>query len=67
VAALHDGRAGGSGADDRGALRGARRVAEAFAGAYATSVGRWRRDLGAEQLADVEAEAGSLLRELGYG
>jgi hypothetical protein len=30
------------------------------------SVGRWRKDLDAEQLADVEAEAGALLRELGY-
>ena len=31
------------------------------------SIGRWRRELTAEQLADVDAEAGSLLRELGYG
>ncbi|HET7573227.1 MAG TPA: sulfotransferase [Gaiellaceae bacterium] len=30
------------------------------------SVGRWRRDLDAGQLADVEAEAGALLAELGY-
>lgn len=30
------------------------------------SIGRWRRDLTAEQLADVEAEAGLLLAELGY-
>jgi hypothetical protein len=30
------------------------------------SVGRWRDDLDAQQLADVEAEAGALLRELGY-
>jgi Sulfotransferase family len=30
------------------------------------SVGRWRRELDAEQLADVEAEAGPLLAELGY-
>jgi hypothetical protein len=29
-------------------------------------VGRWRRDLTAEQVADVEAEAGALLAELGY-
>jgi hypothetical protein len=29
-------------------------------------VGRYRRDLTAEQLADVEDEAGELLRELGY-
>ena len=32
-----------------------------------TSLGRWRRDLSAEQLADVEAEAGELLSGLGYG
>jgi hypothetical protein len=31
-----------------------------------SSIGRWRRDLTAEQVADVEAEAGSLLAELGY-
>jgi hypothetical protein len=31
-----------------------------------TSIARWRRDLSAEQLADVEAEAGELLVELGY-
>jgi hypothetical protein len=30
------------------------------------SIGRWERDLDAAQLADVEAEAGPLLRELGY-
>ena len=30
------------------------------------SVGRWQRDLTPEQLADVEREAGPLLRELGY-
>lgn len=30
------------------------------------SVGRYRRDLSSEQLADVVAEAGGLLRELGY-
>jgi hypothetical protein len=30
------------------------------------SIGRWRGDLSPEQLADVEAEAGDLLRELGY-
>lgn len=39
----------------------------ALARAHAESVGRYRRDLSAEQLADVEAEAGPLLRELGYG
>jgi hypothetical protein len=32
-----------------------------------TSIGRWQRDLSSEQLADVEAEAGELLAELGYG
>lgn len=30
------------------------------------SIGRWRKELTREQLADVEAEAGPLLRELGY-
>ena len=38
----------------------------AFELAHDTSVGRWRQDLTAEQLADVEAEAGDLLAELGY-
>jgi hypothetical protein len=33
---------------------------------HGRSVGRWRTDLDAEQLADVDAEAGTLLRELGY-
>ena len=33
---------------------------------HSQSVGRWRRDLTEEQVADVEAEAGPLLRELGY-
>ena len=31
-----------------------------------TSIGRWRKDLAPEQVADVEAEAGPLLAELGY-
>jgi hypothetical protein len=31
-----------------------------------SSIGRWKRELTPEQLADVEAEAGPLLRELGY-
>jgi hypothetical protein len=31
-----------------------------------SSIGRWRNDLTPEQLADVEAEAGPLLAELGY-
>jgi hypothetical protein len=34
--------------------------------AHRGSVGRYRRDLTPEQLADVESEAGPLLRELGY-
>jgi hypothetical protein len=38
----------------------------AFSAAHDGSVGRWRRELSAEQLADVEAEAGELLAELGY-
>jgi len=31
-----------------------------------SSIGRWRRELTSEQLADVEAEAGPLLADLGY-
>ena len=46
---------------------GSGELSEAFAAAHANSVGRWRRDLTPEQLADVEAEAGELLAELGYG
>ena len=34
--------------------------------AHDRSVGRFRSDLAPEQLADVEREAGPLLRELGY-
>ena len=45
---------------------GSGELASAFSGAHANSVGRWRRDLTPEQLADVEAEAGELLAELGY-
>jgi len=41
-------------------------LAEALAAVHSRSVGRWRRDLTAEQVADVEREAGTLLRELGY-
>jgi Sulfotransferase family len=37
-----------------------------LSGAHGSSVGRWRRDLSAEQLDDVGAEAGPLLVELGY-
>jgi hypothetical protein len=45
---------------------GGEQLSEAFAEAHANSVGRWKRDLTPEQLADVEAEAGPLLAELGY-
>ena len=41
-------------------------MASTLAGAHAASVGRYRVDLTADQLAEVEAEAGDLLRELGY-
>ena len=41
-------------------------VRAAFAQAHDTSAGRWRRDLTAEQLADVEREAGEALVALGY-
>jgi len=41
-------------------------VAAAFAQAHDTSAGRWRRDLTAEQRADVEREAGAALAALGY-
>jgi predicted transposase YbfD/YdcC len=41
-------------------------VAEVFGRVHDRSAGRWRRDLTAEQVADVEREAGDLLRELGY-
>jgi hypothetical protein len=40
---------------------------QAFASVHGSSVGRWRRDLSAAQVADVEAESGALLAELGYG
>jgi hypothetical protein len=39
---------------------------EAFGKVHADSVGRWRSALTPEQVADVEAEAGDLLAELGY-
>ena len=42
------------------------RIETAFAGFRADSIGRWRSELSEEQLADVESEAGDLLRELGY-
>ncbi len=41
-------------------------LAAALGRAHASSVGRYRADLSAEQLTDVEDEAGGLLRELGY-
>jgi hypothetical protein len=41
-------------------------LAEALRAVHSQSVGRWRIDLSDEQVADVEAEAGPLLRELGY-
>jgi sulfotransferase family protein len=41
-------------------------LAAALRAVHASSVGRWRRDLSAEQLADVRDEAGDLLGELGY-
>jgi hypothetical protein len=41
-------------------------LATALAAVSDSSVGRYERDLGPEQLADVETEAGTLLRQLGY-
>ena len=41
-------------------------LAEALRAARDDSIGRWRRELAPEQLDDVDAEAGPLLRELGY-
>jgi hypothetical protein len=41
-------------------------LAEGLRAVHSQSVGRWRRDLTEQQVADVEAEAGALLRELGY-
>jgi hypothetical protein len=41
-------------------------VAERFARAHDRSAGRWRRDLTADELADVEREAGEALAVLGY-
>ena len=38
----------------------------AFRAAHGGSVGRWERDLSAEDLAEVEEEAGELLSQLGY-
>jgi hypothetical protein len=41
-------------------------LGRALRGAHDESVGRFRRDLTVEQLADVESEAGRLLADLGY-
>jgi len=41
-------------------------LAAALSRAHDASIGRYARDLSREQVADVEAEAGLLLRELGY-
>ena len=41
-------------------------LVEALASAHSDSVGRYHAELTAEELADVEAEAGGLLDELGY-
>ena len=41
-------------------------IAEAFSAVHDRSAGRWRRDLTAEQVADVEREAGETLAALGY-
>ncbi len=41
-------------------------LVDRLAAAHDRSIGRWRRDLTPEQLADVEREAGPLLAELGY-
>jgi glycosyltransferase involved in cell wall biosynthesis len=38
----------------------------AFAGTTASASGRWKRDLSAAQLVEIAAEAGPLLRALGY-
>ncbi len=44
----------------------AHRLAAVLVAAHDESVGRWHRDLTQAQVADVEAEAGDLLRALGY-
>jgi hypothetical protein len=41
-------------------------VAQRFAQVHDRSAGRWRRDLSAGQLGDVEREAGEALVALGY-
>ena len=41
-------------------------LADALRNAHGASVGRWQRDLSADELAEVEAECGELLSKLGY-
>ena len=41
-------------------------LVDALRAVHVSSVGRWRRDLTPDELADVEAEAGPLLAGLGY-
>jgi hypothetical protein len=41
-------------------------LAESLSNAFDRSVGRYKKDLTADQLADVEEEAGRLLQDLGY-
>jgi hypothetical protein len=55
-------------AADLAAFLGARveTLSEALRGAHADSIGRFERELIPEQLAEIEAEAGALLAELGY-
>jgi len=62
--AANPGTVGSSLAEQLGADPG--RLTAALGTAHEQSVGRYRRDLTPEQLADVMAEAGALLRELGY-
>jgi hypothetical protein len=42
------------------------RLVDALGHAHGGSVGRYQRELDAEELAEVQDEAGTLLRELGY-
>jgi hypothetical protein len=41
-------------------------LARALSRMHAESVGRWRRNLTPEQVAEVESEAAELMEELGY-
>lgn len=41
-------------------------LAQALSKVHSSSIGRWRTELTPAQVADVEAEAGPLLRELGF-